>query len=250
MKKLLCIAVATLFATTFFAQKQVQHDAQTWFGYMNQTRLTDKWGLWLDLHLRTKEDFVNDFSAGIIRLGLTYYLNDDAKLTAGYCFVNFFPADAHPDVSQPEHRPWQQIQWHTKYPKLRVMQYLRLEERYRRKLLNGELTDGHSFNYRLRYNFMLMFPLGKKPFQPKSLSFLFNDELHINFGEEIVFNTFDQNRFVASFNYHLTAHDNLQLGYLNVYQQLASGSKYRSIHAVRLFYAHALDWRKKDAAKQ
>lgn len=231
---------------TAFGQKEVDNINQVWLGYMNQTRFTDKWGLWLDLHLRTKEDFVTDFSVGIARFGLTYYLNDDAKLTAGYSFINFFPADAHPDVSQPEHRPWQQIQWHTKYPKLRVMQYLRLEERYRRKLENGELTDGYNFNHRLRYNFMLMFPLGKKHFQPKTLSFLFNNEVHINFGEEIVLNTFDQNRFVASFNYHLTSHDNLQFGYMNLYQQLASGNKYRSIHVVRLFYTHALDFRKHD----
>ena len=61
-------------------------------------------------------------SQGMIRAGLTYYVNDDVKLTAGYAFINHFPADNHKNISQPEHRPWQQIQWHTKYPRMRLMQ--------------------------------------------------------------------------------------------------------------------------------
>ena len=103
-----------LYSSGIFGQvKTTTHINQVWLGYFNQTRFSNKWGSWTDLHLRTKEDFFNNFSTGIIRLGLTYYLDDATKLTAGYAYVNFFPADNHQKVSQPEHRPWQQIQWHT-----------------------------------------------------------------------------------------------------------------------------------------
>ena len=64
--------------------KQTQNVNQIWVGYFNQTRFNNKWGLWADVHLRTKEDFVSDLSQGILRLGLTYYVTDDLKLTAGY----------------------------------------------------------------------------------------------------------------------------------------------------------------------
>jgi len=226
--------------------KSTTHVEQVWLGYFNQTRFSDKWGMWADLHLRTKEDFFNDLSTGIIRLGLTYYLNDDTKLTAGYAYVNHFPAENHENVSQPEHRPWQQIQWHSRYPNLRIMQWFRLEERFRRKILNDdELADGYSFNYRIRYNIFTQFPLSKRKFQPNTLSFVVNDEVHINFGEQIVYNYFDQNRFFVGFNYHINKHDNLQFGYMNLFQQLAAGNQYRSVHVARVFYFHNLDLRKK-----
>ena len=178
------------------------------------------------------------------RFGLTYYLNDNTKLTAGYAYVNHFPADAHKNISQPEHRPWQQLQWHTRYQKLRLMQWIRLEERFRRKIKNDdELGEGHNFNWKVRYNFFVTFPLAKKPFAPKTWSVVLNDEVHINAGKEIVNNYFDQNRFFAGFSYHVNAHDNIQIGYMNLFQQLAAGNRYRSIHAARVFYFHNLDTR-------
>ncbi len=226
--------------------KQTEQLQQVWLGYLNQTRLSNQWGIWLDAHLRTKEDFGSGLSQGMFRAGLTYYVSDDLKLTAGYAFVNHFPADNHKNISQPEHRPWQQVQWHTKYPKLRLMQWLRLEERWRRKILNDDaLADGYLFNFRLRYNFFALAPLSKKRFQPGTLSFVVNDELHINFGKQIVYNYFDQNRFFTGFNYHINKQDNLQFGYMSLFQQLGAGNKYRNIHAARIFYFHNLDFRKK-----
>ena len=84
-------------------EKQTQSVQQTWFGYFNQTRFSNKLGLWVDAHLRTKEDFITDFSQAVGRIGLTYYLSDDVKLTAGYAYVNHFPSDNHKNISQPEH---------------------------------------------------------------------------------------------------------------------------------------------------
>ncbi|MGE5108646.1 MAG: DUF2490 domain-containing protein [Sphingobacteriales bacterium] len=248
MRKLILSFSLLVISKAGFSQtaKSTEHVQQVWLAYLNQTRLSDKWGLWLDVHLRTKEDFFTNFSQTIFRSGLTYYINDDTKLTLGYAYVNIFPGDNHKNISQPEHRPWQQIQWHTKYPKLHLTQWIRLEERYRHKILNdNELADGYSFNFRLRYNFFAQFPLSKKRFQPNTFSFVVNDELHVNFGKQIVYNYFDQNRFFLGFNYHVNKHDNLQFGWTNVFQQLAAGNKYRSNNAARIFFINNLDLRNK-----
>jgi hypothetical protein len=229
-----------------YAQKQTTNLQQLWLAYFNQTRFSNKWGMWVDLQLRTKEEFVTDFSQAIARAGLTYYVNNDAKLTVGYAFINHYPADNHPGTSQPEHRLWQQFQWHTKYPRIRLAQYARLEERYRRKIKDeDELAEGYNFNYRFRYNFLAAAAIGKKPFAPGTFSFVVNDEVHVNFGKEIVNNYFDQNRFFAGFAYQTNSTDNLQFGYLNVFQQLAAGNQYKSIDAVRIIYFHNLDLRRK-----
>jgi hypothetical protein len=239
--------IPVLFCTVLFAQtKTTTTLQQVWLGYFNQTRFSNRWGGWLDLQLRTKEDFFTNFSTGIVRAGLTYYVNDACKLTLGYAYVNHFPADNHGEVSQPEHRPWQQVQWHNKYPKIRTMQYIRLEERFRRKILNAaELDEGYAFNFRVRHNILLQVPLSSAGLRPKSLSFIANNELHINFGKQVVNNYFDQNRFFLGFSYLVNAQDNFQFGYLNVFQQLPAGNQYKSIHAARLYYFHNLDLRNK-----
>lgn len=227
-------------------EKQTNTVDQVWLGYFNQTRITNKWGIWFDGHLRTKEDFIKDLSQGIARFGLTYYLSDATKLTAGYAYVHHFPSDNHKNVAQPEHRPWQQIQWHTKYSKIRTMQWVRLEERYRRKIQDEtHLAEGYNFNFRIRYNLFLQYPLGNKHFEPNTFSFVLNDEVHFNFGDQIVYNYFDQNRLFLGFNYHINKHDNLQFGYMNLFQQLAAGDKYKYINSARVFYFHNLDLRRK-----
>ena len=225
--------------------KQIQSVNQIWVGVFNQTRLSNRWGTWTDLHLRTKESLVNNFSNSIVRLGLTYYANDVTKLTAGVAFVSIYPADAHKMITQPEFRPWQQVQWNTKYGKKKMMQWLRLEERFKRKILNDStLADGNDFNFKLRYNFWYDLPLTKKGIVPKGVSFVVNDEVHVNFGKQVVLNYFDQNRFFVGLKYQISEQGNVQFGYMNMFQQLSSGNKYRNINAIRLFYFQNLDLRK------
>ena len=246
-RKFYLLLSTLLFNSIAFGQvlKSTTHLQQVWLGYFNQTRLTDKFGFWVDLQLRTKEDFFDNLSVSLNRFGLTYYLTDNTKLTAGYAYVVAYPEDNR-KVSIPEHRPWQQVQWNTKYGKKRMMQWIRLDERYRRRLVNDStLADAYSFNYKLRYNLFYDIPLSRKGIVPKSLSFVINDEVHINFGRQIVLNTFDQNRFYLGFKYQLSEHSNVQLGYMNLFQQLAAGNRYRSIHTARLFFFQNLDLRKK-----
>jgi hypothetical protein len=243
----LILLLISVSAVGFSQTKLTVTEEQVWLGYLNQTRLSKKWGLWMDAHLRTKEDLFTNFSLAMVRPGITYYLTDDVKLTAGYSYINHFPADNHKNISQPEHRPWQQVQWHTKYPKVRLMQWFRLEERFRRKIKNDdELDDGYNFNWRLRYNILSQFPLSKKRFQPGTFSIALSNEAFVNFGKQITYNYFDQNRFFAGFHYHVNKHDNLQFGYMNVFIQTAAGNRYRSLNTARIFYFHNLDKRRKD----
>ena len=125
-----------------------------------------------------------------------------------------------------------------------MTQGLRLEEKYRQKILNDStLADGYNFNYKLRYNLFYEIPFSQKP--DNKFSFVINDEVHINFGKQVVYNYFDQNRFFVGLKFNTAKHDNIQLGYMNLFQQLASGNRFRNNHIIRLFYFQNLDWRKK-----
>ncbi len=253
MKKYIgCILVVLgiFFSVNAQTTKTTENINQLWFGYFNHLRFSNKWGAWTEFHLRTKEDFVNNFSQSIVRLGATYYVNDVTKLTAGYAYVSHYPAYAHKQITQPEHRLWQQIQWHTKYGKQKMKQWFRLEERFRQKIINDStLADVYNFNYRIRYNFWFDIPLSKKGIVPKSFSFVINDEVHVNFGKQVVYNYFDQNRFFLGLKYQVNERDNFQFGYMNLFQQLPAGNKYKSINALRFFYFQNLDLRKKTIPK-
>lgn len=245
--KYLPVLVILLLGNRFaWAQpKNTSHASQVWLAYFNQTRLSNKWGLWGDFQLRTREDLVGNLSTGIARVGLTYFVDDNVRLTLGYGFINHYPANDNITVSQPEHRPWQQVQWFTKNKRTRLMQYIRLEERYRKRYLNNNtLADSYAFNFRVRYNILYQVPLHPAGLVPKKLSVLLNDELHVNFGKEIVNNYFDQNRLFLGFNYAFDADNNLQFGYLNTFIQTAAGNQYRNINALRVAYVQNLDFRK------
>ena len=225
-----------------FGQKSTEVRDQLWLGYFNQTRLTTRSGIWTDLHLRLTDHFVQSKSMSILRFGYTYYISDAVRLTAGYAYVTAYGQAGAPNV--PEHRPWQQVQWYEKKKGFSMMQWLRIEERYRTKVVAGELTDDYNFNWRFRYNIMFMIPLKGTAITPKIPFLFFNDEIHINAGKQIVYNYFDQNRLAIGIGYPFTAHLNVQLGYMNVFQQLPAGNQYVNINAIRLFVFHTLDLRK------
>jgi hypothetical protein len=240
------LALFILATTALFAQtKTIIPYTQFWTSYNNQTRLTNKIGLWGDFHLRTKDHFFDDLSSTIARVGVMYYLNDATKLTAGYAYITNYPMEGTVRINQPEHRPWQQLQWHTNYAKTKTMQWIRLEERYRRNIANDSmLRSGTNFNFRLRYNLFYEIPFTSKG-TPTKWSFFLNDEVHINFGKNIVNNYFDQNRFFIGFKYNVSKTDNVQFGYTNVFQQLPAGNRYRNSQVLRVNYFQNLDLRKK-----
>jgi len=224
--------------------KEFETRQQTWFGVFNQTRLTNHSGIWLDLHLRLNDGFVNEMGATIARVGYTYHFNDQARLTLGYAFQTHYGHNGGLDV--PEHRPWQQIQWVEKKSWFNMMQWIRFEQRFRRKSDTEQLLDGYNFNYRIRYNMAFTVPLKGKQVVPKTPFLFASNEVFINFGEQIINNYFDQNRAFIGFGYQFTSHLNAQLGYMNVFQQLPAGNKYVNTHTIRLFVFHHLDLRKKE----
>ena len=224
------------------AQKSIDVREQTWLGYFNQTRLTNRSGMWVDLQLRLNE-FVSEKSVSIARAGYTYYVSDQLRVTAGYGYITHFSAnDQLPHV--PESRLWQQVQWFDKKDRISLAQYFRVEERFVRQVSGGALTDDSRFTWRFRYNFAISIPLRGREVAPKTPFVFLNDELHVNAGGNVVNNYFDQNRLFAGLGYQFTAGMNAHLGYLFVFQQLPAGNEYVHVNALRIFVFHNLDFRK------
>ncbi len=238
-----CIAACSGIAQ----QKEVGYDEQLWFGYFNNTRFNERWGLWLDVQFRTKDHFVRDPFQFLVRPGLTYYINDRTRLTGGYAYFLHYPADNHPEIARPEHRFWQQIQWQTVYRKISTQQTFRFEQRFRQEVeAPDKLGSGYDFNYRMRANFQIQVPLSSKRFEQGDLSLVVGDEIMVNFGKQIVYNYFDQNRFLTGLRYYYQDRNSILFGYQHIFVGLSQKSHYRVLHTLRLTLLHNLDLRKSE----
>ena len=238
------ILLSIIFDVKGQGAKEVHSREQAWAAYFNQTRLTNRFGFWLDVHYRQTGDFFDRPFQFLFRPALSGYIRDNVRVMGGYAFINHFPAEGL-ETSRPEHRAWEQIWWNQKYKDFSLLQWLRLEQRFLRNIANDELQDGYLRTNRIRYNALFTIPLKGKEMVKGTPFAIVSNELFINFGKNIVYNTFDQNRFFVGLGYQVTPNANLQFGYMNVYQQEASGNRYMVTHALRLYLLQSIDLRKK-----
>lgn len=247
-------AILLLFVLSFSAtsaqtvEKHVDDREQLWIGYFNQSRLTNRFGLWFDVHYRMTDNFLDRPFQFLLRPALTYFIKDNLRFNVGYAFAEHFPSHGM-TTRRTEHRPWQQVWWSQKHPGLTTLQSIRLEQRYNRKITNDTKKEGYTYNFRVRYNFSFVIPLQGKELVSRTPFLAIADEVFLNFGDRIVYNTFDQNRFFAGLGYQFNSHLNAQFGYMNVYQQEASGNRYMSTHAIRFFVYQTFDFREKNIFK-
>jgi Protein of unknown function (DUF2490) len=244
------LLVVTLISVSGFLnaqvpEKHIHSREQLWFGYFNQTRFSNKWGAWLDVHYRMTDNFVDRPFQLLFRPAVTYFIKDNLRLNVGYTLVEHFPGKGL-HTTRAEHRAWQQIWWDQKYTGLTTLQWLRLEQRFNEKVVADEKIDGYNYTFRVRYNLSFFIPLKGKEILPKTPFAAVINEVFLNFGDKVVYNTFDQNRFFAGIGYQFTSHLNAQLGYMNIYQQEGSGNNYFSTNAIRLFVFHSLDLRRQN----
>ena len=244
--KSITITLLILFHQICYCQKQATTVQQVWLGNTSQARFSEKWGMSFDLQVRTRENFFKKVSQVSSRIGAVYYPNEMIRVSAGYYFADNVPRDYHNGVWQVEHTGWQQVAWSNKYPRLNINQSVRLEERFRHRVKNElELGEGFGFNYRTRYNILMSIALGHLAFAPHSLSATVYNEVYLNFGNQITYNTFDQYRIFTGFNYFFSKRASLLFGYMYSFQQLSTGKSYRNLQAARIFYLYNLDLRKK-----
>lgn len=245
MTHVLRLMIGSFFLLTSFftfgqATKTVRQQEQAWLGYFNQTRFSNRWGVWFDAHLR-RTDFVARWNQQIVRAGLTYYLADNVRLTAGYLYANSYLSPS--GITRPEHRPWQHVWWSGRSGPLNIVQWVRAEQRFVRRSQGDQLADGYGFSWRFRYNILLQVPFKGQTVRPGVLNFALQNEAFISAGKQITTNYFDQNRFFVGLSYPVSKAFAVQAGYMNLFQPGANNT-FVNNHTARLFLFHTLDLRR------
>lgn len=210
MKHFIFTFLFSLFVLSGFSQHINQNTG--WLFFLNSTKLSDKWGLHLDVQLRSKDnwDGVQNF---LFRPGATYYINKNSNATVGYLLANtYVKAEGAASNTLTEHRIWEQYIYTHKIKPIYAQHRFRLEQRF------IETAGGDIFAQRLRYFVRFVLPLteAKSPFVEGPFVALQN-ELFFNLQNKDKLNgeVFDQNRAYGAAGYRFSKRFDVEAGYLN-----------------------------------
>ncbi len=221
--------------------KSVQSNNQYWLGYMTSTKISDKYSVWNDFHL-VPEGF------GVVRTGLTRHF-ENTSVTGGYAFLWLTPGSGNRSLSRIEHRPWGQIQFNVPVSgKYSLTQRIRYDARFREKVDNGEVVDGFGFNHRVRFLVSVKRVLTNDETKTIKPYVSISNEVLLNFGQEVTYNTFDQNRISVAVGLQ-TPKTQYQLGFMNRFVQNGP-SRYTANHTLVLWVTQKFDLTKSSAGME
>jgi hypothetical protein len=220
--------------------KQVNTQSQAWFSINSTMRLYKKWGMVADAHIKSN-NFMADASFYFLRMGVNYWLKDNISFTLGYAKLWSAPTTPGWQHFAEENRIYQQALVVTKFGEINIVNRIRNEQRWQEKIVNDHFTGEYKFTDRIRYLFSTTTPFFKNPQYP---SLVISDEILIQIGNEVVYNTFDQNRFFIGLKQPINQQLSFDIGYMQVFQQKASGYQYDKNQTFRLFFYYTPDFRK------
>jgi len=238
MKRLILLffAIIPLLA---FSQKKIEHQSLIWYGYFQKIELNEKWYIESEVQER---HFINPFAQHqlLLRSHLHRSLGGGWEVSTGGClfFQNPNDPNAISKLTVPELRP------HVEFAYNQKLKYFDLDYRYRTEFrfhhnTNVDRTfleDGYEFsNIRFRCRVQATVPIYKKNLKIKT-----SNELHINAGNKITKNVFDQNRLYVGLSYTSSPSLTTDIGYMNWFQQRSDGN-YFSRDILRFTIYHKIN---------
>ncbi|WP_256008992.1 DUF2490 domain-containing protein [Desertivirga xinjiangensis] len=213
MNRCFKIALGAILLFPFSAFSQTVEQTG-WLAWFNSYKLKERWAMHLDVQLRSADDL--DYSRNLlVRPGLTYHINQNQNVTAGYAWIETFDnPDLSTDKNLTEHRIWEQYVLSYKLKGLPLTHRFRLEQRF------IERPAEDIFSQRLRYFARVMVPFKKdKAAFNKGVFAALQNEVFLNLQNKNKLNdkVFDQNRAYVAIGYRVNRRFDLEAGYLNQY---------------------------------
>jgi len=203
------------------------HNTNAWLMYFGNHKVSGNLGLHAEVQWR-RSDVFSENQQLLLRTGLDFYTKSNFRFTIGYAFVETYPyGEFAVQHAFPEHRIWQQLLTQQDLGKLKLAHRFRLEQRMIGNASTGRFENGRYEN-RARYMAKATVNItnGKRP-----IFAAFYDEVFINFGKDVAYNLFDQNRLYGAIGYSISPSLKAEVGYLYQVVQLrnldATSSKIR-----------------------
>jgi hypothetical protein len=210
--------------------------------YFGNHKLTDKLSLHTEYQWR-RADWITTWQQSLLRIGVDYKLGDAAVITLGYGHIVTWPYGHQPVAEKfTEHRLWQTLTLTQRQGRFYFNHRFRPEQRWLEG--NGSGKEGWFYRNRIRYRFMVNYPLTKKEMGPNTLFASIYDEIFIQFGPHFDRNYFDQNRLYGTLGYQFSTAGHVQAGYMQQYIVKGDGLKAERNHTLQLALTYNLDFRK------
>lgn len=212
MKRVFFTVLIFVCGITNAMAQRVNHQSG-WLFLMNTTKFNDKWGMHVDVQLRSQDKW-DGLRHVLVRPGLTYYFNNNSDLTLGYLYTpTMLKLAGQPDLSLTEHRIWQQYIYKHKLGNVNLSHRFRLEQRFIERNASEDL-----FAQRARYFIRGIIPLKKSESTFENGVFIaVQNELFLNVQSKAELNgaVFDQNRAYAAAGYRVNKKMDMEIGYMN-----------------------------------
>jgi len=226
IKRLVALIFIFLFSIPYLPA-QSYHEQSGWFFFLNSTRFNKKWGLHLDMQVRSHDNW-NGVRNILVRPGLTYYIQPNQNATAGYLIVPTLPQDG---ATLTEHRLWEQYIISHKAFTGNLSHRFRLEQRFIEKP-----GDNRLFAQRLRYFFRHIQPLKNNGFTEGPFVALQNETFaNIQNKENTNGHFFDQNRAYLAAGYRFSKKFDAEAGYMNVFAKGITGNTINNVLQLALY---------------
>ncbi len=190
-----------------------------WLMYFGNHKTSDHFGVHAELQWR-RHDFLTNDQQLLLRMGLDYYLKDNSRFTVGYAFVETYPyGDFAVAKAFPEHRIWQQFTTSQQLGKIKLAHRYRLEQRMIGNATTGQFNNGR---YENRFRYMAKATIPLNPTSKHPLFLAMYDEVFVNWGKDVAYNIFDQNRLYGALGITLSPKTKIEVGFLFQLIQLRS----------------------------
>lgn len=212
--------LAILYGISLQAQTVKSQNNNIWFHYVGKNMVTEK----LSFTFETTIRYANGFSEKqqwFVRPSLDYQFTESFSGSVGYSHYNTYsygnPAMNKADV--PEDHLWIQGTYVHHSGAFKFTHRLRDENRFVGIVKYDSFSaayevDRYDYRNRLRYMFLVNYPLLKNGNQAKLSGFL-GDEIFLNIGKNTGKTLFNQNRIIAGIGYTFNSQHQLQLSYIH-----------------------------------
>lgn len=213
MNSLRVILIATLsfHVISICAQTRTQtNNTNAWLMYFGNHKVSDRWGLHAEVQWR-RTDLFSGNQQLLLRTGVDFYARADIRFTFGYGFIETYPYGefAVPNAF-PEHRIWQQLFVPQTLGKVKLSHRYRLEQRMIGNASTGRFQNGR---YENRIRYMAKMTVNVTKGERPVFAALY-DEVFVNFGKDVAYNIFDQNRMYSALGYSISPTLKVEIGYL------------------------------------
>ena len=235
--------------TAVWAQKQITYQKLVWLRYNQNLSLSEKWEMVNEVEDR-RFVFPGKQHQLVFRSTLLHNAPHNLQPGIGFTYFRQSPQDPRStsNLVVPELRPHQEINFRNKFgDRWSLRQRFKLEERFFRKVSEGELAKGYNFAFRFRLKIDLYYALIKDKEEKDRVLLTVSDEVMVNAGKQILYNVFDQNRVYGGIRWNTGDKTAIEGGYLWWYQQRLDGKSFYHRDILRFTFYHKISLWKKES---